>query len=141
MARTKRAPCTLHHAPRITSCFLAPNHSAAEELIYGLDDMSTMHQMRITDARRIVQARLGPGSCECWMHPSATGAETADGVPPPSFVCLCCSLWQYGICLCGRCWCSNFAVNERHAGATCLTSATPHPLYLPNRRSWWSVPP
>ncbi|PRW60287.1 cell division isoform A [Chlorella sorokiniana] len=28
---------------------------AAEELIYGLDDMSTMHQMRITDARRIVQ--------------------------------------------------------------------------------------
>lgn len=32
--------------------------TAAEELIYGLDDMSTMHQMRITDARRIVQARL-----------------------------------------------------------------------------------
>lgn len=95
-------------------CLLPP---AAEELIYGPEEMSTMQQRRLVDARRVVQARRGglawAAGAACLWHARSSG--TALGAPEPFLQPL-----------------------RRHATTRPFLPLLPHPFF-PARRSWWSA--
>lgn len=123
--------------------------TAAEELIYGLDNMSTMHQMRITDARRIVQARPVSASArvdgcgEVAVQPSVSdGCHEAE--PCNREVALRGNaqaelLMGPGVFLpAGLHGCAG-QTSPGVLGKPQLTR--PRPMFVPNRRSWWSALP